>query len=203
MSRKLKTRATWQRHLRAVGACAEAVGWAQGYRTFGAAWNACPRGDWLLWWLAHTVAREQGSAGHRRLVLVACQCARVSLPHVRVGETRPLAAIDAAERWARGEEGVTAEQVRAAASAANAAAAAYAASAAADAAYTAAAAYAAADAAYTAAAASAASAAAVAAYAADARSARTRVLAQCADLVRAEFTATEVARARRARKEPQ
>jgi hypothetical protein len=78
-----------------------------------------------------------GSDERRPLVLAACECARLALPYVPNGETRPLAAIKAAERWAHGKgifqrwfmrvpwQSVTLEQVqRAADDAAHAASAA-------------------------------------------------------------------------------
>ncbi len=43
MSRKLSTL------LRALGACDEAVTWAKPYTELQAAWDACPRGEWMLW----------------------------------------------------------------------------------------------------------------------------------------------------------
>jgi hypothetical protein len=49
------TRKHWTRALIAQGACTEAVEWAKAYPTFKAAWHACPRGDWLLWWLGRAV----------------------------------------------------------------------------------------------------------------------------------------------------
>ena len=129
---------------------------------------------------AGKLAGEPGSDARRPLVLAACECARLVLPRVKAGESRPLLAIEAAERWARGGDGApTLQEVRRAADAAYAAAdAAYAAyDAAYDAAYAAAyAAYAAADAAYDAADAAAA-----------AEAARAKTLAICADIVRKHY----------------
>ena len=53
-------------------------------------WNACDRGDWLLWLAA--------SAGvdRRLVVLAACDCARLALKHVPKGENRPRIAIETA-----------------------------------------------------------------------------------------------------------
>jgi len=98
-----------------LDACREGREWAAG-KTPEQAWAECPRGDWLLW-LA-------GLLGIDRKVLVhaTCACARLALPHVPTGELRPLKSIEAAERWARGE--ATNEDVRAAAEAAAADAAA-------------------------------------------------------------------------------
>lgn len=166
---------TLQKTLSKLGACSEAREWAKGKR-LAQSWAECPRGDWMLWLAA------KANVDRKVVVLAACACARLALPHVRQGEARPLQAIETAERWARDESGVTLEDVwKASRAAANAAAAAYAAAAAA--AYAAYAAYAAADAAAAAYAANGANAANAAAYAADA-AAHAKALAQCAALVR-------------------
>jgi hypothetical protein len=143
-----------------------------------AAWAACDRGDWML--------RKAATIGiDRRLVVqAAAACARLALPHVPKGESRPLKAIEAAEAWCRNEVGF--EEVKAAAiNAANAADAA--ANAAGDAAANAtrAAAYAADTAANAAFAAfyAADAAAYAAAYVADA-AARAATLKECAAIVR-------------------
>ena len=110
---KSKTRATWWRSLEAIGACDDAVAWCKTQPSLKAARAACERGDWMVW----LIARTRGGIGtklHRAVVLLACASARGALKHVRDGETRPLAAIEITERWARGEEGATIEMVRAA-----------------------------------------------------------------------------------------
>lgn len=131
--------------LKRQGACKEATDWLEneGFKTLDEAWLVCERGDWMLW-LAGKLSGEPGSEKRRKLVLAACECARLALPLITVGETRPLKAIEMAEAWARGDEGITLPMVRDAANAAN-----YAAANAANAAYAAnyAAAYAAANAA--------------------------------------------------------
>ena len=149
------TRPALHTALAGLDACADALAWATPYGTeWERALAECPDRRWMTW-LSGALMRR----GHLRrevLVLCACEYARTALRYVPAGETRPLAAIETAERWARGE--ATLDEVRAAADAAAdaddaAAAAAYAA-----------AAYAAADAA----AAAADAAAAAYAYAADA-----------------------------------
>jgi len=162
---------TWTRKLKLLGACSEAVDWCQRYDSLNDAWQVCERGDWMLW-LVGRLSGEPGSDARKKLVLTACQCARLSLKYVKEGELRPLKAIETAEKWARGEDGITLDDVQKAAAATYAANAAYAAAAtyAANAAY---AAYAAAYAAY---------AAAYAAYAA-----RKSILKQCADIVRQSY----------------
>ena len=144
-------------------ACNESLAWLRALppgTTAAEAWEACERGDWIVWLVG--ALHMRGLVTRQTLVLVACETARTALVHVPAGEDRPLVAIETAERWCRGEASL--EEVRDAADDADAARAD--ADAAADAAY---AAYAAADAARAARAARAAYAAAradAAAYAA-------------------------------------
>ena len=135
-------------------------------------------------WLMGKQADKPGSEKRKRLVLAVCECARLALPYVLQGEILPLKAIETAEAWAQGTEGVTLEMVRDAADAAYAYAAyAYAAvyaaayAAAAFAAYAAYAAYAATYATY---------AATYTTYAAICR----ETLKQCADIVRRHYPTT-------------
>lgn len=122
------------RLLHKIGACAEAVEWAKPY-SLGEAWTICKRADWMLW-LAGKMSDESGWSTRKEVVLAACACARTSLRFIKKTETRPLVAIETAERWARGEatfEEASSAAAYAAYAASNAAA--YAASNAADAAY--------------------------------------------------------------------
>ena len=185
----------WIKPIKKMGACSEALEWAEDYKTIEGAWQKCERGDWMLWLLCRTVG-EPESDSRKKLVLTACKCARLALPYVTKGETRPLKAIETAESWAKGESGITIKDVRIAAYAAIDAAyvayAAYAAYVAVDAAYAAAyAAYAAAYAAYAAYAAVDAAYATVdaavdAAYVADAQEV---VVRKCAGIVREDYDA--------------
>ena len=102
----------WTDKLVQLNACCEAVQWAQGYPSLRAAWEACERGDWMLW-LAGRTCRTLPQ--RKRLVLAACACARTALRYVKVGEKRPRAAIRMAERWARGDCSVSLQDVRSAA----------------------------------------------------------------------------------------
>ena len=114
---------TYIERLTELHACGEAVEFCRGHRSLQSAWDACERGDWMLWLLGRLSGPPE-SASRRKLVLAACQCARLALRYVRAGDMRPLAAIETAERWARGEDGVALETVRNATAAAYAAAAA-------------------------------------------------------------------------------
>lgn len=166
--------------LRSLGACSEARKWAADYKTAADAWQNCRRGDWMLWLLGK-VSGGPGSDARRRLVLAACECARLSLHHAPDGEDRPRRAIEVVEAWARGEDGVTLRDVMVACEAAVAAGA-YAT----NAVYAAHVAYAANT-----------TAAAYAAYAtaaANAAYAATEAIAQCADIVRRHYAYRDVVR---------
>lgn len=97
-------------HLRPDG---ELARWAETQPSLATAWRNCERSDWLLWLLAKRPLDENA---HRKLVLCACEIARTVIKHVPEDDGRPLAAIDAAERWTRGE--ATLADVRAASEAA-------------------------------------------------------------------------------------
>ena len=174
-------------HLGELNACESAVAWVKSTkcRSLEAAWRKCERGDWMLWY-AGKKSGPVGDERRKKLVLAACECARLALPIWEKrypDDKRVRDCIETAEKWARNEATLEALQVSrrncysAATSAATSAAssAAYSATSAASSAATSAA-YAAAYAAYAAAAAYAAR-AAYAAYAARAADA-----AQSADL---------------------
>jgi hypothetical protein len=163
--------------LRQLDACDDALNWAEGRHVDEAAWLACERGDWLMW-LAVRIGVPRPL-----IVLAACDCARLALPLVPEGESRPLRAIEVAEAWALGDQTVSREDCWAAYAYAATASAAAAATAYASAAAAAAAATAYASAA--AAAAYAASADASAAYAASADASAAAAYAASAAVARA------------------
>ena len=95
---------TYVRQLHALGACSEALNWAEAspHQTLESAWLACERGDWMLWLVAKREVRRE------RIVFIACECARLALPYAK--SPTVLKCIETTEAWARGE--VTIEQVR-------------------------------------------------------------------------------------------
>jgi hypothetical protein len=97
--------------LRKYPACSEAINYACEYTSSKKAWLDCNRGDWMLWLLG-VLSGKPGTDSRKKLVLCACECARLSLRYVREGEKRPLAAIQTAENWANGVAGVTLQDVR-------------------------------------------------------------------------------------------
>lgn len=104
----------WSNKLVKLGACKDAVEWAKTQPSAAAAWKSCEDGAWMLW-IAGRTCGKRGSAAHRRVVLTACACARLTLKYIPVGEDRPRKAIETAEAWARRRKGVTLDNVRAAA----------------------------------------------------------------------------------------
>lgn len=79
----------WTEALSKLDCCYEALEWAEQFETFESAWNACTRGDWMLW-LVGTLGID-----HKRLVLAACDCADLAQQSPE-GE----AALNAARAWA-------------------------------------------------------------------------------------------------------
>ncbi len=95
-----------------LGACSEGVAWSSQYDVDkDRAWSECARGDWLLWFAGKLSGSSDGPA-RRKVVLCACECARLALPFVQPGDDHPRQAIELAERWAGGE-GVTVEMMQA------------------------------------------------------------------------------------------
>jgi hypothetical protein len=107
----------WIRRIERLGACEEALEWCEDYDSFQKAWQACERGDWMLW-LMGKKTEGRGSEKRKLLVLASCKCARLALPYVKAEETRPLKAIETAEAWAKDKDGTTLADVWAYAAAA-------------------------------------------------------------------------------------
>lgn len=127
----------FKQKLIALGACREAVDWAEG-KSFEGAWNTSPRADWMLWLLG----KIDGKASSR-IIFASCACARTALKYIPVGEDRPRLAIETAELFVEGKATIkelesAEEAARAAWVAATAASASWAASAASSAAWVAA-----------------------------------------------------------------
>jgi hypothetical protein len=84
--------------------CAEAVEWAENYDTLQEAWDACPRGDWMVWLLDRILV------DHKKIVQLSCMNARLSLPYITDPHVRYL--IEVIEAWVEGK--ATAKDVTAA-----------------------------------------------------------------------------------------
>jgi hypothetical protein len=93
--------------------CDEPRSWLADQACPARAWEDCERGDWMLW-LAGRVGADR-----RQLVRAAVDCAALVLHLVPDGEDRPREALEAALAYVDGE--CSLEDVRAAATAADAA----------------------------------------------------------------------------------
>ena len=87
--------------LKQLKACEPAVKWASQQKSRQQAWDACPRGDWLLWLLIRTC--EPKSKRYNAVALTACKCARLAFKYRPRGENRPVQAVRAVERWVAGK----------------------------------------------------------------------------------------------------
>lgn len=106
--------------LTALDACRDAIKWASAFPTLQAAWDACERGDWMLWLVGRLDTSEPYS--DERKPLARC-CLEVAL---QAWEQMPKAGrdcIELHERWCAGEALAT-DDLRAAGAAAYAAGAA-------------------------------------------------------------------------------
>jgi len=109
------TRQEFLEYLKKENVCRSAVDYvsASKLETLDAIWESCDRGDWMLWLLTREV--EQGSEKHKRIVLAACACARLSLKYIKDAGRRGIAeaALEKAEGWVKGN--VKLEDVKSAA----------------------------------------------------------------------------------------
>jgi len=88
--------------LKVLNPCSDALEWVKEQPSIKSAWETCERGDWMLWLLGR-LSGEVGSKSRKKLVWTVCQCARLALPYVKKGETRPLKAIETAENYTKGK----------------------------------------------------------------------------------------------------
>jgi hypothetical protein len=104
---------SWKDRLWELGAC-DGADWADKYDDAQQAWDECPRGDWMLWWLGKE-AGEPWSDSRRPLVGCAATCASLAPTGDGEHELSRAWAIGAALRWADG--GSSREELMAAATA--------------------------------------------------------------------------------------
>ena len=81
--------------LNKYSACSESIKWVGKRKVPKVAWDACLRGDWLLWIAAMVGVKRE------IVVFAACQCARLSLKHTE--DPRVLECIEVTEAWTKGK----------------------------------------------------------------------------------------------------
>jgi hypothetical protein len=106
--------------LNELNACDTAKDWAIG-KSFAEVWNTCDRGDWLLW-LASQMIGKEGWFDHNQIVLAAIECAESCLKYIAKDKSQPKECLDIVRLWIAGK--ATLDEVKIAASAAYAFAAA-------------------------------------------------------------------------------
>ena len=89
--------------------CRDAIAWVRTQPNRQAAWDACERGDWMLWLLGSLSGKPE-SQQRKKLVLAMCDCASISL---RKEHTVAARCISVTRDWAQGSAHIT--DVRAAA----------------------------------------------------------------------------------------
>jgi hypothetical protein len=96
---------TISKWMKDTGACAEARAWAKPYKTLSAAWAACTNPGWMLW----ALGKIDGGKTDQRYRLLACRFVRETPLHDGrkvwdlLTDPRSRAAIEVAERYAKGE----------------------------------------------------------------------------------------------------
>jgi len=101
------------KYLDSIGACDDAIRWAETQPDLATAWRNCDRADWMLWLL-----NNRGFRDERILRLIACDCAD-TVRHL-LTDPRSREAIETSRRYANGL--ATKEELDAARAAARAAA---------------------------------------------------------------------------------
>src|SRR3990167_9619464 len=84
----------WQRKLKALGACEEALIWAKDQPDFATAWTTCTRGKWMFWLLPHV------SKDCRAFVRIACDCAEKA--SARTKDPRVMLCVGTVRAWLDG-----------------------------------------------------------------------------------------------------
>ena len=98
-----------------MNVCSAAVIFAKSQTSRQSAWDACERGDWMLFLLGKLSGRRGGKK-HKKLVLAVCGCAELAIKYSDKNRKVCLATIRIAQRWVNGK--ATIQQVRVAADAA-------------------------------------------------------------------------------------
>ena len=88
---------SWLEELALLNPCPDALTWARGYPDLASAWQACERGDWMLWYLERTALDTR--ATREALTCIAIECV------LGIEGRAPIAGWDEwAARYLRGED---------------------------------------------------------------------------------------------------
>ena len=86
-------------YLESLKACKEAIDYAAGFATLQSSWDACARGDWMLWLIGRTIDRTNETE-LRKITLAKARCAKLVI-HLMKDE-RSRNAVEVAEQFGLG-----------------------------------------------------------------------------------------------------
>lgn len=109
---KVKSR-THVEQLVSLCACTDAIEFASQFDSLVEAWQACERGDWMLWLVGRMINCEPWSEGRKPLLACALDCAD-TVKHLRGRYSDEIGrAVEVLRQWIRGEVSTEmAQQVR-------------------------------------------------------------------------------------------
>ena len=64
--------------LKRLGACEEAVTFSKGFKSAQTAWDACERGDWMLWLIGRKITCAPWTDGRKKILACAMDCAETA-----------------------------------------------------------------------------------------------------------------------------
>ena len=108
----------WSDKLVKLDACKEAVIWAKDFPTVAEAWNACERGDWMIWLCRELPIKANSKRAYVQTALAIAESVKQYCAHIPEAK----AARDAAQAWLDNPCAKTQKAAGAAARAAGAAA---------------------------------------------------------------------------------
>ena len=76
-------------------ACEDGIEYMASHATVQEAWQACQRGDWMMWWAQH--------CGVEKKVLLFCAVKQARLAQHLMTDQRSIKALDVAEAYAHGQ----------------------------------------------------------------------------------------------------
>jgi hypothetical protein len=89
--------------LQALDACSEAIEFARGFESIDEAWQACERGDWMLWLIGKTIGCAPWTKGRKPLLACTLDCAETAA-HLRPAQASTIdASVAVLRAWIEGK----------------------------------------------------------------------------------------------------
>lgn len=91
-------------YLEKLDACKDAIDFVKEFPTAQKAWDACERGDWMLWLLSERARGKFGTTSHRKLIGTVVECAQLAKKFVSKKDKKIVnRCYDLCKRYAAGE----------------------------------------------------------------------------------------------------